>query len=155
MLSDYLTPETILFATDADSAVDGWRDAINRVSAPLLDSGAITQEYVDAMTDSIAAGGIYIDLGYGIALAHSRPENGVVATGLSYLRVAPAVLLNDDADHPIDLFLCLAATDPTGHIETMAELAGLLTDDELRTSLLAAQTPADVLAVIQRNGIQE
>lgn len=151
MLNEYLTPETVHFATD----VDGWRDAVTRVSAPLLDSGAITPAYVQAMTDSIAAGGVYIDLGFGIALAHSRPENGVVRTGLSYLRVEPAVLLNDDEAHPIDLFICLAATDASGHMETISELAGLLSNDELRTSLLAATTPADVLAVIQRNGIQE
>lgn len=151
MLNDYLTPDTVLFASD----VDGWRDAITRVSAPLLESGSITPEYVTAMTDSIAAGGTYIDLGFGIALAHSRPENGVVATGLSYLRVEPAVLLNDDPAHPIDLFICLAAIDPTGHIETISELATLLSDDELRTRLLAATTSADVLAVIQRNGTPE
>jgi PTS system ascorbate-specific IIA component len=151
LLSDYLTPATVLFADD----IDGWRDAISRVSAPLLDSGAITPAYVEAMTDSIAAGGVYIDLGFGIALAHSRPENGVVRTALSSLRVKPAVLLNDDPSHPIDLFICLAATDPNGHLETISELAGLLSDENQRTSLLAASTPADVLAVIHRNGTQE
>jgi PTS system ascorbate-specific IIA component len=79
----------------------------------------------------------------------------VVTTGLSYLRVKPAVLLNDDQAHPIELFICLAATDQSSHLETMSELAALLSDDELRTGLLAATTPADVLAVIQRNGTQE
>ena len=148
MLSSYLTPETTLFAED----VDGWRDAIARVSAPLLASGAIGQEYIDAMVSSIAAGGTYIDLGYGIALAHSRPENGVVRTGLSSLRVTPAVLLNDDPAHPIDLFFCLAATDPNGHLQTMMELANLLSDDELRTRLLAAHNAAEVATVINENG---
>jgi mannitol/fructose-specific phosphotransferase system IIA component (Ntr-type) len=151
VLSSYLTPETILFADD----VDGWRDAVNRVAAPLLTSGSITQEYIDAMTASIAAGGTYIDLGYGIALAHSRPENGVVKTGLSSLRVSTPVLLNDDPAHPIDLFFCLAATDPTGHLQTMMELANLLSNDELRTCLLAAQNAADVSTVINENGITE
>jgi len=151
VLNDYLTPQTVLFASD----VHGWRDAIHRVAQPLLDSGSITPAYVTAMTDSIAAGGTYIDLGFGIALAHSRPENGVVATGISSLRVEPAVLLNDDPAHPIDLFICLAAVDPTGHIETISELATLLSDDELRASLLAATTPDGVLSVIQRNGTQE
>lgn len=148
MLNDYLTPDTVLFAEN----VDGWRAAIDLVAQPLLDSGAITSAYVEAITTSIAAGGTYIDLGFGIALAHSRPENGVVATGLSSLRVTPAVLLNDEPGHPIDLFFCLAATDATGHLETMQELAGLLTDDDLRTELLAATTPAAVTAVIQKIG---
>jgi len=151
VLSSYLTPETTLFS----DAVDGWRDAINRVSAPLLASGSITPDYVTAMTDSIAAGGTYIDLGYGIALAHSRPENGVLKTGLSSLRVSTPVLLNDDPAHPIDLFFCLAATDPTGHLQTMMELANLLSNDELRTRLLAATNAADVSTVINENGTTE
>jgi len=148
VLNDYLTPDTILFS----EGVSGWRAAIDLVAKPLLDSGSITPAYVDAMTESIANGGTYIDLGFGIALAHSRPENGVVATGLSSLRVSPPVLLNDDPAHPIDLFFCLAATDATGHLETMQELASLLTDDELRTQLLAAQNSAEVTAVIQKIG---
>ena len=151
MLNDYLSPDTVLFATD----VDGWRDAIERVSAPLLEAGAIERRYIDAMIDSIAKGGTYIDLGYGIALAHSRPENGVIETGLSYLRVSPPVLLNDEAEHPIDLFFCLAANDQGGHLATMAELATLLTNDDLRTQLLAATTSAEVSTVIQEIGNQE
>ncbi|TPW71576.1 PTS sugar transporter subunit IIA [Schumannella sp. 10F1B-5-1] len=148
MLSDNLTPERIQFAEN----VDGWRTAVEQVAAPLLADGSIEPGYVTAMTDSIANGGTYIDLGFGIALAHARPEAGVNRTGLSYLRVTPAVLLNDEAAHPIDLFLCLAATDPSGHLETMQELAGLLTDAEQRDALLAATTPAEVSAVIHQNG---
>jgi PTS system ascorbate-specific IIA component len=148
VLTNYLTADTILFAND----IDGWRDAIARVAAPLKAAGAITDDYETAMIDSIAAGGTYIDLGYGIALAHSRPENGVVATGISSLRVTPAVLLNDEADHPIDLFFCLAATDATGHLEAMGELATLLTDDDLRTRLLAAESSSAALAVISEIG---
>jgi PTS system ascorbate-specific IIA component len=151
VLNDYLTTDTILFADN----VDGSRDAIDQVSAPLHASGSITPAYVDAMTASIAAGGVYIDLGYGIALAHSRPANGVVRTGLSSLRVNPAVLLNDDPKHPIDLFFCLAATDQQNHLKTMMELAKLLSDAELRTRLLAATTPAETSTVIEENGTPE
>lgn len=149
MLNDHLTTDTILFAED----VAGWREAIALVAQPLLDSGSITPRYVEAMTDSIAApGGTYIDLGFGIALAHSRPENGVQANGLSSLRVRPAVLLNDEPEHPIDQFFCLAATDAGEHMATMVELAGLLSDEQLRTQLLAATTSAEVLAVITQIG---
>ena len=151
MLTDYLTSDTQLFAHD----VTGWREAIDLLTSPLIRSGAITTRYVDAITDSIAAGGVYIDLGFGIALAHSRPENGVVRTALSSLRVSPPVLLNSDPAHPIDLFFCPAATDPQGHLATMKDLAALLTNDELRTRLLDATTPAEASAVIQEIGTQE
>lgn len=149
MLSDLLTPDTIAFADD----VTDWRVAVALAAKPLVENGAITPDYVQAITDTIAGpGGTYMDLGFGVTLAHSRPENGVARTGLSFLRVRPAVLLADDPDHPVDLFLCLAATDPSGHIQAMQELATLLTDEDRRTGLLAATSPADVTSVINEIG---
>jgi mannitol/fructose-specific phosphotransferase system IIA component (Ntr-type) len=146
MLTQYLTEDTFLFADD----VSDWREAIEIVAAPLGDSGAIGREYVDAMLESIAApGGTYIDLGFGIALAHARPERGVVRTALSALRVRPDVLLNDDEAHPIGLFFCLAAADPESHLAAMASLARLLSNEPARSALLAAHDSAGALAVLK------
>lgn len=144
MLTEHLTPERMQFVTEPI----GWREAIERVSAPLLADGDITRDYVDAMIETIADGGTYIHLGYGIALPHARPERGVLRTGLSALWVRPEVLLGDEPDHPISLFVCLAASDTTSHLNTMAALAGLLSDEQSRTALLAATTPAEATAVL-------
>ncbi|GGF42752.1 hypothetical protein GCM10010922_17810 [Microbacterium sorbitolivorans] len=144
MLTSHLNESTLLFAEE----LPGWRDAIELVSTPLLEQGRISRDYVDAMLESIAAGGTYIDLGYGIALAHARPERGVIETGMSALWVRPEVLLNDEEAHPISLFVCLAAADSTSHLATMAALGELLSDDAARDSLLAATTTADALAVL-------
>jgi mannitol/fructose-specific phosphotransferase system IIA component (Ntr-type) len=134
MLTDHLTPDRIRFAED----VPTWQRAVELVTEPLVADGSITPTY--------------IDLGFGIALAHARPEQGVVRPGLSFLRVRPSVLLADDPAHPIDLFLCLAATDSSEHMQTMQELATLLTDDDARGRLLAATTPADVTAALSKTG---
>jgi PTS system ascorbate-specific IIA component len=150
MLTDYLTEDSILFADNTD----GWRDAIEQVAAPLLRSGAITRDYIDAMLESIAAGGTYIDLGFGIALAHTRPENGVNRTGLSALWVRPQVLLNDEEAHPISLFFCLAAVDSTSHLDVMAALARVLSNQTARETLLAARDSAEALAVLT-TGVNE
>lgn len=149
MLSERLTPDRIRFAADVGS----WQQAIELVAAPLIDDGSISPDYVDAMKTAVAApGGTYIDLGFGVALAHARPESGVLRPGLSYLRVRPAVDLADDPAHPIDLFLCLAASDSSEHIQTMQQLASLLTDEDARTGLLNATTPADVTSVLNQIG---
>lgn len=144
MLQEHLTPARLRFA----DSLGGWREAIELVSAPLTDDGSIKREYVDAMLDSIAAGGTYIDLGYGIALAHSRPEKGVVKTALSALWVRPAVFLNDEAEHPIDLFICLAAADSSSHLAALSQLGTLLSDDSARDRLLAARDIDAALAAL-------
>ncbi len=144
MLTEYLNEDTVAFADD----VDGWEEAIKQVAAPLLANGSIKQSYVDAILESVAAGGTYIDLGHGIALPHHRPESGVVKTGLSALRVRPDVLLNDDEKHPIKLFICLAAADSKKHLETLAALGRLLSNPTEREALLATTNTADFLAVL-------
>lgn len=149
MLTELLTPDRIRFADD----VGGWRTAIDLVAAPLLADGAVTDDYVTAVKDSIAApGGTYVDLGFGFALAHARPEHGVVRPALSYLRVRPAVDLADDPAHPIEVFLLLAATGSAEHVQTMQELAVLLTDEDARSRLTAAVAPADVTSALPQIG---
>ena len=80
MLNESLTADRIRFASD----VATWQQAIDLVSEPLVDDGSITTDYVDAMKAAIGGpGGTYIDLGFGIALAHARPETGVVRRALT------------------------------------------------------------------------
>ncbi|KEF29049.1 PTS sugar transporter subunit IIA [Bifidobacterium pseudocatenulatum IPLA36007] len=129
--------------------VSGWREAVDTVTAPLVEHGAIKPSYVDAIKESIAApGGTYIDLGWGIALAHARPEAGVVSTSLSVLHVGKPFLLADDEKHPITTMFCLGAVDSNAHIEMMQALAGLLTDEQQRTALEHATTVEQLRAVL-------
>lgn len=77
MLGQFFASDAVMYADE----VSGWREAVDTVTAPLVEHGAIKPSYVDAIKESIAApGGTYIDLGWGIALAHARPEAGVVST---------------------------------------------------------------------------
>ncbi|AXG79134.1 PTS sugar transporter subunit IIA [Streptomyces paludis] len=147
MLSELLTAEKIRFSSDSLT----WRQAVTQVAEPLLAAGDITAGYVDAMIESIAAGGTYIHLGYGIALAHARPEAGAVRTSLSMLRLTegPAPLL-DLPEHAVDLYFCFAAVDATAHTTAMSSLARILSDTETREALRAAGSAAEVTTLIKR-----
>ncbi len=72
MLKDLLTADRIQFT---DDKLD-WREAIRLASAPLIEDGSITQNYVRAMIDSIETTGPYIVLTPGVALPHARPSEG-------------------------------------------------------------------------------
>ncbi|AQW46704.1 PTS sugar transporter subunit IIA [Streptomyces violaceusniger] len=144
MLSDLLTHEKIRFSTDKLS----WREAVTQVARPLLDAGDITPGYVQAMLESIASGGTYIDLGHGIALAHARPENGAVRTAISMLRLAEPAPLLDQAEHAVDLYFCFAAVDADAHMSAMASLARILSDAQTRQALRDAASAPDVITLI-------
>lgn len=141
MFEEYFQDGSILFF----QRVSGWREAVDKVTAPLLAADAITVGYVEAIKESISApGGTYIDLGGQVALAHARPESGVKTTSLSVLHVGKPFLLADSREHPITTMFCLAAKDSNEHIELMQGLAGLLTDADKLQALHNASGVEDL-----------
>lgn len=148
MLTDTLREDRVLFG-----AHDGWRSAVEAAAAPLLADGAIAPSYLQQVLENIAApGGTYMDLGFGITLAHARPEAGVHATALSLLVLPEPLALADDPDHPVSLLFVLAATDGDEHRAVMAQLATLLVNPAARSQLLAARSYADVRTAIAAAG---
>lgn len=144
MLSDLLTADRIDFCPSTLT----WQEAVTRVARPLLDAGDVTPGYVQAMLDSIAAGGTYINLGHGIALAHARPESGAVRTALSMLRLSEPAPLLGLPEHAVDLYFCFAAVDAQAHMSAMASLARILSDARTRQALRDAASAPDVIKLI-------
>lgn len=149
MLNKFFLPGTILYR----DSVQDWREAVDEVTDPLLKLGTIRPEYVDAIKKSIAGpGGTYIDLGSNIALAHSRPEAGVLKTSLSVLHLHKPFLLADSAEHPITTMFCLAAEDSSKHLDLMKALAGLLNDEEKRNKLSNVSNEEELRRVLTEEG---
>lgn len=149
MLENLLTSKTVQIKKDVDF---DWKEAIRLAASPLLDSGKITDSYIQSMIDVVDQNGPFINIGPHIALAHSRPENGVNEMGMALMKVAPAVNLVSEY-HPITLFFVLAASDNTKHLEALKELATILEDEGSRQRLEQA-TSVDEL-VKEFKGVRE
>lgn len=145
MLSELLTKDTIHFT---DDKLD-WRDAIIEASQPLVESNKVQRKYVDSMITNVEEIGAYIHIGKGIAIPHARPENGVNQLGMSFLRTKTPVLLLDQEEHKIDIFICLAAIDSEAHLKALAQLTKILGDNELLEALKAAKTAEQVIEIIK------
>ena len=146
MLSELLTKDTIHFT---EEKLD-WRDAIMEASQPLVESNKVQSNYVDAMITNVEEIGAYIHIGKGIAIPHARPENGVNQLGMSFLRTKTPVLLLDQEEHKIDIFICLAAIDSEAHLKALAQLTKILGDNELLEALKAAETAEQVIEIIKK-----
>ena len=147
MLSDLLTVDKIQF-NDQDPTPD-WQSAIRLASRPLLDHQDISMQYVDAMIQKVKDYGPFIHLGFGIALPHARPEDGVHRLGMSLLKFENPVYLLDDKKHPIYVFICLAAVDNASHLRALSSLTKILTDKLSVQRLLSAKTTEEVVQLIQ------
>ncbi|BDR55317.1 PTS ascorbate transporter subunit IIA [Bombiscardovia apis] len=145
MLEEFLRPGAVLY----EDNVEGWQQAVDEAAQPLLDAGTIRPEYVDAIKESIAKpGGTYMDLGSGVALAHARPEAGVVQTSLSALHVGQPFLLADDPDHPITTMFCLAAEDANKHLSLMQALATFLSSEANQERLAKVSSSQELESVL-------
>ena len=146
LLNEYFPEGTVMYR---DGVAD-WEEAVDVVTGPLVDLGRIKPSYVDAIKASIRKpGGTYIDLGQGIAMAHARPEAGVVTTSLSVLKVGSPFLLADSQDHPISTLFCLAAQDSNSHLSLMQSLATFLTDAKNQERLGKAANVEELRTILK------
>lgn len=135
------------FALDV-SAVD-WRDAIRKAGDCLVAAGFTTDAYTNQMIETVEKMGPYIVIAPGLALAHSRPSDAVLHTGLSWVRLSTPVEFGNKANDPVSLVIGLAGRDEEEHLQVMSAIAGALTDKEKTKKLAVAKTPGQVRAILE------
>jgi PTS system ascorbate-specific IIA component len=119
-------------------SVDNRSAAIELAGELLVQSGKAKYSYVASMLEAVEKFGPYIVIAPGIALAHGKPSEDVIETGLSLLVLKQAIEFQHAQNDPVQLVFGLAATDHESHIETMAKLAEVLSDQERVNSLLTS-----------------
>jgi PTS system ascorbate-specific IIA component len=92
--------------------------------------------------------GPYIVIAPGIALAHGKPGDGVIETGLSLLVLKQAIEFQHSQNDPVRLVFGLAATDHESHIEVMSKLAEVLSDQQRMNSLLTCSQSEQIRAFL-------
>ena len=124
-------------------------EAIRTVGELLVRSNRVRQHYVFEMLSAVEEFGPYIVIAPGIALAHAKPSQNVIATGLSMLVLREPIEFNHPENDPVRLVLGLAAVDHENHIELMAELAEFLGNEHNLEKLLAVTETSQIRELLQ------
>jgi PTS system ascorbate-specific IIA component len=122
--------------------------AIFVVGELLVASKRVKPDYIQSMLEAVKEFGPYIVVAPGIALAHGKPGDSVLATGLSLLALSDPIEFKHAQNDPVQLVFGLAATDHHSHIELMAELAEFLSDLSRVNSLLTCSNIEQIRAVL-------
>ncbi len=130
--------------------IASWKDAIRVCAQPLLDNDYIVKDYIDVMINVAEELGPFFDFGKGVALPHSRPENGVKKKGVSLLKVNKPVYLLDLQEHPIEIFIVLAAEDNSTHLDILGLLADTLIDDDKVEAIKKATTKKEIINIFKK-----
>lgn len=130
------------------SATD-WKEVIRKSAEPMVKTGKITENYVEAMITNTEESGPYIVITKQVALPHARPEDGAleVALGITILK-NPVEFGHEDND-PIKYIFSLSAVDNNTHLEALSELVNLLDDQQFYETLDNAESPSEILNYIK------
>ncbi|MCW1099349.1 PTS sugar transporter subunit IIA [Streptomyces sp. RS2] len=144
-LTDLLSVDGIRLDVEAED----WRSAVRASGQVLVDEGISTAEYTEAMVRNVEENGPYIVIAPGFALAHTRPFEAVLKTGMSWVRLAFPVAFGHETNDPVQLVVALAAVDSKAHTAALAALAKVLADGDNVRALQQATSPEGVLRVLE------
>ncbi|MER6851248.1 PTS sugar transporter subunit IIA [Streptomyces flaveolus] len=144
-LTDLLSVDGIRLDVEAED----WRSAVRASGRVLVDEGISTAEYTEAMVRNVEENGPYIVIAPGFALAHTRPFEAVLKTGMSWVRLASPVAFGHETNDPVHLVVALAAVDSKAHTAALAALAKVLADGDNVRALQQATSPGQVLRVLE------
>lgn len=127
-----------------------WEDAIKIGTDALVASGAIEPRYYDNIIAKIKELGPYIVLAPGLAMPHSRPEDGAIKTAFGLTTLSEPVNFNGEL---VSVLVTLASSDSNNHIEGIVEITQIFDDPESSDGIniqkfLDCKTKEEVLAVI-------
>ena len=142
MLKEQLTGNTKFVET-----VGSWQEAIRLGAKPLLAQGIIEEAYIDAMIQNVLDNGNYIILLPQVAMPHARPEAGSNGIGMTFLHLDQPVLF--PGDEPVKVLFTLSSDSPDGHLELIANLGELLSDEKLYQKLFEVETEQAVLDLVK------
>jgi PTS system ascorbate-specific IIA component len=130
-------------------SVTSWRESFEVAGAGLVDSNRTVDAYTQEMIQAFEELGPYMVIAPGIALAHGRPSESVLETGLSLVTLSTPIEFGNQANDPVSLVIGLAAKDHDSHIDLMAALSELLMDEEKVTLLQNATKEAEVRSYLR------
>lgn len=148
MLTDLLKLESIAVDVEARD----WEDAIEKSAQALIRDGVVEPGYVTGMIRAVKDLGPYIAIAPGVAIAHAKPDCGVLRTGMALTTLRTPVPFGHKANDPISLVITLAAVDHDAHLNAMGDMVDILSDPERFRAILDADTPEAVYACLRSKG---
>lgn len=127
-----------------------WQEAVHKAVEPLIDSGAVTEEYYDAIIQSTEEYGPYYILMPGMAMPHAQAGVGVHKDSFALITLTKPVTFSDGKE--VSVLLTLAAQ--SAAIHTTVAIPQIIALFELENSiqrLVDCKTPEEVLAMVEES----
>lgn len=111
-----------------DVEAENFEEAIKKSFDPLVESEAVTTNYVQSILRIYHETGPYIVITKNIALPHAPVEEGANKLGLGFVRLKKPVISGHSTNDPVKYLFPLSAKASNEHIELLSKLANLLSE---------------------------
>ncbi|MEJ2360933.1 MAG: PTS IIA-like nitrogen regulatory protein PtsN [Gammaproteobacteria bacterium] len=144
-LSDLITPERIRCNLDAQSKKRALEQLSELISSN-QDTITSTQVF-DSLLSRERLGGTGV--GHGVAIPHGRLRNSEQTLG-AFIKLAHGIDYDAADKQPVDLLFALLVPEESTeeHLQLLAQLAAMFSDETIRDKLRHAQSTADIHALL-------
>lgn len=129
--------------------IENWENAIKLAAKPLLLDNSITENYVRAMVNNVKKFGAYIVINDVLALAHSRPEDGVNRNCLSLLKINEGVVFDEALGSRVYLIFVLGAVNNSSHMDILLKLMEIIDNESLIKKLTEAVSINEITELLE------
>lgn len=124
-----------------------WEEAVRIGAGMLVEQGCAKQSYVDGIIAFVKELGPYIVIADGIAMPHTRPEQGAIGIGCSLITLDQPVKFDGD-DSEVKVMICFSAVDSESHMDILKMIVEFV-ERGLIDDIAKATTYEELLEVIK------
>lgn len=128
-----------------------WEDAIRKSIGILERNNNVDENYIDHILKDIEEYGPYIIIHPGLAIPHSRPENGVIEIGFGLITLDTPVYFKNNTN-PVEVLISFAATDNEKHLDIIRLIVNIV-QKGLIESILQVQTVDELNLLLKGENI--
>ena len=134
-----------------NARANNWQQAIKLGTDKLEHAGVVDKRYYQSILNVTEDMGAYYILAPGLAMPHASPTDGPLTNGFALVTLEKPVIFDED-NEPVDILVTVAATDRTTHNKSgIMQVAKLFQSQENFERVRNAQTPEDIIALIEEN----
>jgi PTS system ascorbate-specific IIA component len=136
----------------AQDASPSFADAVSQSVSLLVASGKAQLSYVDEVLESLKTLGPYFVIAPGLALAHAKPSDSVLAPGMALLKLAQPVI-SGSANDPVSLVFSMCSPNASEHMEMLADFGQIMSTDQVMTNLLNASAVSVIKDILFKKAL--
>ena len=148
MLSSYFGAGSLVTQDTSPS----FAAAVSQSVSLLVESGKAKVGYVDEVLESLKTLGPYFVIAPGLALAHAKPSDFVLAPGMSLLKLAEPVM-SGSANDPVSLIFSMCSPNANEHLEMLGDFGQLMTTDNVMNNLLSASAVSVIRDILFKKAL--